>query len=430
MTINTTNALSAPVNYTANGPTYANSNAVAPGSNIISLPAATLVTGANFDNIGANVVAYRNLSLDENVIAGRYTTPNTNTNQIPVGSSNVNSLSPLVTGATSNVVSPLVTGATSNGDTTDLSQLLSNFSGSSMSYGSDTNYSTGNASNSITFNPEPLPVVSEPEKPRLITGEEDAQGYLSNNAIREVIESQFNDDGTLSLFTSVQSITLKTGEVISNETSSEFPSLVPLLRDSEVIEVTNIGGDIIISESELYDWDLVDTVNIFYSANGIEGVINVSVQDYSASQDLDFVYTPEESTPFEGYDPLNNWQPAVRKEINPGGAAADYLGDELFQNQPSGRLMGLNNRASDSTFGDIEFGAFVMGEAGSFDDGSIAGDQYVGTLVTDMEEGFRWSGNFNRGQRSPLDGLGAMDGALVDTQTGDVLAVYENVMDL
>lgn len=133
---------------------------------------------------------------------------------------------------------------------------------------------------------------------------------------------------------------------------------------------------------------------------------------------------------YEGYDPLNNWKPAVRKEINPGGAAADYLGDELFQNQPSGRLMGLNNRASDSTFGDIEFGAFVMGEAGSFDDGSIAGDQYVGTLVTNMEEGFRWSGNFNRAQRSPLNGLGAMDGALVDTQTGDVLAVYENVMDL
>ena len=140
---------------------------------------------------------------------------------------------------------------------------------------------------------------------------------------------------------------------------------------------------------------------------------------------------PAFQDPFEGYDPLNNWKPQRRLEINPGGPAAEPLGDELVINDANGRLFGINNRASDSTFDDITGVAFVMGAEGSFDDGSIAGDEYVGTLEFDLKEGYRTTANFNSAQLSPIEGFisadGTLDGALVDTENGEVLALFESV---
>ena len=135
--------------------------------------------------------------------------------------------------------------------------------------------------------------------------------------------------------------------------------------------------------------------------------------------------------PYEGYDPLNNWRPQRRLEINPGGPAADPLGDELVINDARGRLFGINNRASDTTYDSLTGVAFVMGEEGAFDDGSIAGDEYVGTLEFDLQEGYRTTANFNNAQLNPILGAvspeGTLDGALVDTETGAVMALFEDV---
>jgi len=137
------------------------------------------------------------------------------------------------------------------------------------------------------------------------------------------------------------------------------------------------------------------------------------------------------TVPFEGYDPINNWQPQRRLEINPGGPAAEPLGDELVINDARGRLFGLNNRASDGTFDELTGVAFVMGAEGAFDDGTIAGKEYIGTLEFDLQEGYRTTANFNNAQLSPIMGSvsadGTLDGALVDTETGAVMALFENV---
>lgn len=127
------------------------------------------------------------------------------------------------------------------------------------------------------------------------------------------------------------------------------------------------------------------------------------------------------------YSPLNDWKPAARIEINPGGPAAEALGDQSFQND--GRLMGLNNRVGDSTYGDLQGVAYVLGKNGAFDDLSIRDDDYIGTMEFSKQDGYRTSADFNSAQQTPLAEEQVLDGALVDVKTGDVLIKYDDVIN-
>ena len=180
---------------------------------------------------------------------------------------------------------------------------------------------------------------------------------------------------------------------------------------------------------------LIVSITVSDETNGYDPLVFTSIIDRAGAAPDGYVQ-PElpvlvEPTPFEGYDPINNWQPQRRLEINPGGPAAEPLGDELVINDARGRLFGLNNRASDGTFDELTGVAFVMGAEGAFDDGTIAGKEYIGTLEFDLQEGYRTTANFNNAQLSPIMGSvsadGTLDGALVDTETGAVMALFENV---
>lgn len=220
------------------------------------------------------------------------------------------------------------------------------------------------------------------------------------------------------LLESFEGTGLKITELRNGGNPSNAPYL-PFVNEGEYVFVENT------SLGDSQDWDVIDRVFLQYTVedafgNKAEGTFNVPIADFV-----------EPVTPFEGYDPINDWQPQRRVEINPGGPAADPLGDELVINDADGRLFGINNRASDSTYDDITGVAFVMGEVGAFDDGSIAGDEYIGTLEFDLQEGYRTTANFNTAQLDPIMGSvsadGTLDGAMVDTETGAVLALFQDV---
>ena len=250
---------------------------------------------------------------------------------------------------------------------------------------------------------------------------------------QQLLEGIVNENGT----TEGLSVTLDSSYVQTFGDLKEFD--VTYVEEEKAYYISNINLDGQIGNTSndafLVNFTVTDTTN------GYEALNFTSFLDKQGEAPADYVSPvvpeitidepPALQDPFEGYDPMNTWQPQRRVEINPGGPAAESRGDELVINDANGRLFGINNRASDSTYDDITGVAFVMGAEGSFDDGSIAGDDYVGTLEFDLKEGYRTTANFNQGQLSPIEGFisadGTLDGAMVDTETGEVLALFENV---